>query len=194
MKPLQLILDADDVCADTTQKALDWYNRKNQTDIKIEQVLDWDLSLVQKPGTNIASCFEQPGFFRELPVKEMAPFYIQKLIEDGHNVVIATSSSKNGIMDKIDWFEEHFPFIPFQNIIPITRKDLLKGDIMLDDAPHNLKTSQCRYPVIFDNYWNRNTEGSYAFLKGLKRIYSWKEFYEFVCEVAQKEKPELQVS
>ena len=105
---------------------------------------------------------------------------------DGHDVVIATASPKNGILDKIEFYEEFFPFIPFTNIIPITRKDLLRGDIMLDDAPHNLEKSQCRYPVIFDNRWNQDEE-KHPFLKDLKRVTSWKEFYEFVCEIANEE-------
>jgi 5'-nucleotidase len=186
MRKLQIILDSDEVVAKNIDKVLDSYNGEYGTNLTREELIDWDLTQFQKEGTDILKYFNMPGFFRDLPLMEESQKYIAKLIEDGHDVVIATSSPRNGILDKIDFFEEFFPFIPFQNIIPITRKDLLRGDIMLDDAPHNLKASNCQYPVVFDNLWNRNTE-KHEFLKDLKRVHSWKEFYEFVCEVANQE-------
>jgi 5'-nucleotidase len=187
MKQLQIILDSDGVIANTTERVLELYNKEYQCHLTKEQIVDWDLSLFQKEGTDIFKYFKIPGFFRHLPIMKDAQYFIRKLIEDGHDVVIATASPKVAIIDKIEFFEEYFPFIPYENIIPITRKDLLVGDIMLDDAPHNLKTSKCKYPVIFDNPWNRNTEGKYEFLKKLKRVHSWEEFYQFVNEIAHQD-------
>lgn len=193
MRKLQIILDSDEVIVKNLDKVLELYNGEYQVSLTREEVLDWDLTQVQKEGTNILQYFNQPGFFRHLPLIEDSYKYISKLIEDGHDVVIATSSPKNGILDKIDFFAEYFPFIPFGNVIPITRKDLLRGDIMLDDAPHNLEATQCRYPVIFDNRWNRDTE-KYPFLKNLKRVHSWKEFYEVVCQIEKEIHEEEKVS
>lgn len=186
MKKLQIILDSDEVIVENIGKVLSLYNAEYGTDLKREQIENWDLSVFQKEGTDILKYFNMPGFFRDLPQLKDSKKYVQKLIEDGHNVVIATASPKNGILDKIEFYQEHFPFIPFENIIAISRKDLLRGDIMLDDAPHNLEKSQCKYPVIFDNLWNQNTE-KMPFLKPLKRVSSWEEFYDFVCEIANKE-------
>lgn len=189
MKKLQIILDSDEVIVQNIDLLLEKYNGEYGTDLKRDELHEWDLTTVQKEGTNILKYFNEPGFFRHLPLMKDAQKIIKQLIEDGHDVVIATSSPKSGILDKIEFFEEYFPFIPFSQVIPITRKDLLKGDIMLDDAPHNLEVSSCRYPVIFDNLWNRNTE-KYPFLKDLKRIHSWEEFYSFVNEVANEYKEE----
>lgn len=189
MRKLQIILDSDEVIAHNIDLLLEKYNGEYGTSLTKDELHEWDLTTVQKEGTNILKYFNQPGFFRHLPVMKDAQKIIKQLIEDGHDVVIATSSPKNGILDKIEFFEEYFPFIPFSHIIPITRKDLLKGDIMLDDAPHNLEVSSCRYPVIFDNLWNRNIE-KHPFLKGLKRIHSWEEFYDFVNEVANEDTDE----
>jgi 5'(3')-deoxyribonucleotidase len=189
MRKLQIILDSDEVIARNIDLLLNMYNAEYKTSVTRNELLEWDLTKVQKEGTDILKYFNQPGFFRHLPLIEESQIYIKQLIEDGHDVVVATSSPKNGILDKIEFFEEYFPFIPFSNIIPITRKDLLKGDIMLDDAPHNLEFSGCRYPVVFDNLWNQNTE-KYPFLKDLKRVSTWKEFYEFVCEIATEDTEE----
>ncbi|WP_180953916.1 5' nucleotidase, NT5C type [Bacillus sp. M6-12] len=189
MRKLQIISDSDEVVAKNIQEVLKRYNGEYKTSLKQEELIDWDLVNFQKEGTDILKYFNEPGFFRHLEIMEEAQYYIKKIIEDGHDFIIATASPKEGIIDKIEFFEEYFPFIPFENIIPIKRKDTLVGDIMVDDAPHNLETSKCKYPVIFDCQWNRNTE-KYPFLKDLKRVHSWKEFYEFVCEVANEDTDE----
>lgn len=186
MKKLKIILDSDEVIVENIDKVLSLYNEEYGDNLKRDQILKWEISTYQKEGANILKYFNMPGFFRDLPQIKDSKKYVQKLIEDGHDVVIATASPINGIVDKIEFYQEHFPFIPYENIIPITRKDLLCGDIMLDDAPHNLRKSQCKHPVIFDNLWNQNME-EMPYLKDLKRVTSWKEFYEFVCEVANEE-------
>lgn len=185
MRKLQIILDSDEVIVESIEKLLNLYNQEYGLNLKKEQIDNWNLSHFEKEGTDIQKYFNMPGYFRDLPLIKDAKKYIYQMVKDGHDIVIATSSPKNGILDKIEFFEEHFPFIPYQNVIPITRKDLLFGDIMLDDAPHNLEHSKCKHPVIFDNRWNRDVV-KYPFLKNLKRVASWKEFYEFVCEVANK--------
>lgn len=182
MKRLQIILDSDGVLAEPIKKVLILYNKEYKDNLKYEDITDWDLCKFQKEGSDICKYFRDKNFFRDLPVIFEAQIYVKKLIDDGHDVIIATASHKNGVIDKFDWFEEYFPFVKYENIIPISRKDLLLGDVMLDDGGHNLLTSKCKYPVVFDSPWNRNKE-----LDKFIRVTSWEIFYNLVCSISNKE-------
>lgn len=188
MRSLTIILDSDGVLVNPISKLLKLYNEEYGESLTIEDIKDWDLTKFQRKGTDILKYFKQPGFFRDLKLIEGADYYIKKLIDDGHNIIIATSSSKEGIIDKIDNIIENLPFIEEDRIIPISRKFLLAGDVMLDDAFHNLINTRCKYPVIFNWQWNETIPDEYSELKDrASRVNNWEEFYNLICEIANRE-------
>lgn len=181
MRKLKLIIDSDSVLAQTVNHLLELYNEEYDLDFKLEDVTDFNVSNVQAKNTDMQKYFEQRGFFYDLKPVEGAQEYINKLIEDGHDVVVATASLVTAYEDKYRWLQKYFPNIKKENIIMAVRKDLIKGDIMLDDGLHNIISNICDYAVIFDRPWNRVEDTEHL------RIYNWKEFYEFVCKVANNE-------
>lgn len=181
MRKLKIILDSDGVLVDPIAKVLRLYNKEYDCNLKIEDIHDWDLNKVQRPGTDILKYFNNPGFFRDLKPLDGAHYYLKKLIDDGHDILVATSSPKNGIIDKIDNLLELFPFFTEDQIIPISRKFWLKGDVMLDDGFHNLAYTQCEYPVVFNWNWNKTIPEEFSNLDGkLNRIHNWEEFYNLI--------------
>ncbi|MDF2879704.1 MAG: hypothetical protein K0R54_261 [Clostridiaceae bacterium] len=189
-KKLHIILDSDGVLLDCMKKVLEKYNKEYGTDIKYENILAGNLKKVQLPGTDMNKYFNEKGFFRNLEPLPDSQYYVAKLIEDGHDIVVATASPVCAILDKIECIKECYPTIPEENIIPISRKDLLFADIALDDGLHNIVVSKSKYPTIFDQPWNRMLSEKYLHLEDNKRIHDWKEFYEFVCEVASQPEKE----
>lgn len=188
MKSLQIILDSDGVLVDPITKLLKLYNEEYGENLQLSDIKDWDLTKFQREGTDILKYFRQDGFFRDLELIEGADYYIKKMIDDGHDVVIATSSPKEGIVDKIDNIMENLPFIEEDRIIPITRKFLLAGDIILDDAFHNLINTKCKYPVIYNWEWNKTIPDKYSALNSrVSRVNNWEEFYELVTDISKRE-------
>lgn len=179
MRKLRIFLDSDDVVVDNIEEVLRRYNEEYNQTLKIDQLTSWELDSFKAHGTEILKYFVEPGFFRHLTIKEGAVETIQRLIEEGHDVFISTASNKVAIQDKLDFFEEYFPFIPYEQVLPITRKDVLKGDIMLDDALHNLDASSCTHKIVFDKPWNEITSEEYI------RVHSWSEFYEIVKYISE---------
>lgn len=183
MKKLKIVLDCDGVLADTVEKVLALYNREYGLNFTKEDIVCWDMSRVQKPGTSLTKYFSMNGFFRDLKVMDGAKEYARLLKEDGHELFVATASPVSGIADKMAWLSENFGFIPAKNIMFIERKDLICADVILDDGLHNLINSQCKHKVVFDQPWNRNYVGN-----DIVRVYSWAEFYDFVRRISGKEK------
>ena len=42
------------------------------------------------------------------------------------------------LREKSDWLDQYFPFIPWQNRILCGNKNILKGDVLIDDRSKNL--------------------------------------------------------
>lgn len=176
MKKLKIILDVDDTIADTTKYLLNRANKEYGTNIVKEDIYDWNLDIVF-PDINLRKFFNEEGFFFNLKPYEDAIYYTKKLIEEGHEIIITTASPMNGFKDKALWLQKYFPHIPEKNLILAWRKECVYGDVMLDDGLHNITSSICDYPIIYDQPWNRKVQGDY------KRVYNWKEFYDLIQSI-----------
>lgn len=176
MKKLRIYLDADEVLMDFMTPVLAKYNATYDTHLTFDQVHSWDLSTVAAPGTDIYQFMNEPAFFQTLEPLADAARVLKQLIEDGHDVFISTAAWEEAIPDKYESFKRHFPFMPFAQILMIQRKDILVGDILLDDGLHNIESSRCTYPVVMDKPWNRTYDGH--------RVSNLQEFYTFVQKIA----------
>ena len=178
MKKLQIVFDVDGVLADTQTEVLNRYNSEYGLQLSLEDITCWDLTRIQKPGTDVIKYFTQPGFFACLKPIKGSQEIVDCLAAAVDELFVATSSPIEGLADKALWVRKYFPQIPPENIILITRKDMLLGDIILDDALHNLYPTNFRFPIVFDQPWNKSG-------KGLIRAYDWYHFFEIVQKIRE---------
>lgn len=175
MRPLTIFSDMDGVMVDFVGRVLQLYNQEYGTNYVHVNVKEWNMNNLELPGTDINKHWRQKNFFNHLTPMKDAPFYVRALIEDGHQFFVTTSSPITGFEDKVESLQKHFSKVAIpDNLVFVHRKDVLCGDIILDDGLHNLRNSQCRYPIVFDQPWNR--EGA----DDLLRVHSWEEFYKLV--------------
>lgn len=98
-----------------------------------------------------------PGWFTSLKVTTGATVGAQGLLGAGHEVWVATKALETNPTcrdEKVAWLREHFPYLEDRMFIT-PDKSLLRGDILLDDAPKPkwLKDAVWQ-PVIFDATYN----------------------------------------
>lgn len=129
--------------------------------------LAWDVAKQFKCGNKVYSYLDY-DLFRNLEVVEYSREVLTKLSEV-YEVYFATSAVQNraSLLAKLEWIEEHFPFIPLDNLILCGNKKQIKGDIMIDDGSHNLKYFEGR-KLLFDCHHNRNDND-------FERVLNWKE-------------------
>lgn len=110
------------------------------------------------------------GFFRTVPVIQDSIEGL-KYLNDRYNVLIVSSATEfpNSISEKQEWLNEHFPFIKWEQMIFCGQKDSIKGDIMIDDHPKNLRSFDGE-KIIFTQPHNMNIQDS-----DFRRVFCWKD-------------------
>lgn len=175
-----LLLDMDDV---TVDQSLTWIKRIHEkTGIlyRWEDLSKWDLSAVL-PHEITQMIFEElnkePGFFRRLPAKEGALEGIKQL-SMFYDIVFVTASEPYAYEDKYYWIKENLPFIDKPSLVLTHRKDLILGDVFVDDGPHNLQRSTVKTKIVFDHPWNRH-------VTQYPRVTHWKQLVELLLSKAK---------
>ena len=75
-----------------------------------------------------------------------------------------------------------YPYLKWEDVIVASDKSLVNGDIMIDDGTHNLETTSCDLPILFDRPHNRSYND---FAAGMVRVETWDEIYEVVSDFAE---------
>lgn len=139
----------DSIIVSLTQTWLDAYNKDHEDTVTMEDIKTWNVSNHVKIGQKINDYLYKDGFFLDLPAIEGAIETLKKIQDLGHNVYIVSSPSWPGTSasDKITWARKHLPFINKRNIFLCHQKHMVKGDILIDDSPDNLKMYKQHWPA-----------------------------------------------
>ena len=173
----KIILDCDDVLYPCNQKAVELLNEEKGTKFTIDHIWKW--GIMDSDLDERLKFFKDPSFIRELPPCEGARRFIRALSRMGE-IFVATSVAPACAGERVTSILKYFPEIPPENILIGSRKDMLHGDILLDDAMHNIANSRIQYPVLFRQPWNRRESGALA-------VSTYDEFLSFVQMIQRKD-------
>ena len=176
---MKLAIDLDSVLVQLLPTWLQRYNQEYQDQLCIEDITVWEMErLVRREcGPRIYRYLQEPGFFRTLPPVPKGPEILERLQEEGHEIFLATASplhAATAMWDKLQWTQEHLPFLDPASLIFIHPKHLLQTDLLFDDSPTQLD----HFPgisVAMDYPYNRG-HGDY-------RVASWPEFYHLIHQL-----------
>lgn len=149
---IRLVVDLDSTVVDLCRKWFGEYNMDHDDDLTIDRIETWDTHLYVKPscGLKIYDYLEAPGFYRDLrPIK--GAIETLKWASSLFEIVIATSRPAAAHEDTIAWVDQHMQFVDIDDVVFTSRKDLIIGDILIDDCPHHLESFK-GVPMVFGNY------------------------------------------
>lgn len=179
---MRIGIDFDGVINNMLETWIEDLNRMCGASVKVEDIVEWEVAK-QYPYLDKADLFsplDAPDFWDRVTIKPDAPEVIKKLIAEGHEIYIITSSHYRNLMPKLErCLFVHFPYLTKNNIIVTFNKSLIKVDLLLDDGAHNFKDFE-GIKVIFDAPYNKTYE------KADYRVAAWKEFYILVAQLADK--------
>lgn len=176
MKIKKIALDMDGVLANMMPYLLYLLNRYHGEKLTLEDVTEWDIHKACKNCTpeECYQYFDEPGFFRHLPLMPGAQNAVKALQRQGFEIVII-STTKHGQSDKLHWLSKNLPTIDLDNVFMGKNKYHIAADVFVDDSIDNLEKYKAAHPgalvICFDAPYNRKYTGLRA--KTWDEVLSW---------------------
>jgi 5'(3')-deoxyribonucleotidase len=165
----------DEVLFQFVEAVLERWNNEYDTTFKRDDINAWFMEDTLGPGSYavITKWINEPNFFENLRPIPGAIEGLRELMKRGHDVVIATSVSgdvENAYDSKRRSLAKHVPEFDMKNFICTSRKGLLRGDVLIDDAAHYLAdwySMGNTRAVVMHARWNKD-------VKQFPRALDWK--------------------
>lgn len=175
MRKLTILFDADDVAENLCNCWVDLLNERYGTSVDFESVQDWEIAKAFPTLTEeqVFSVFQDDEIWGRITPIPGATETLQKLFDEGHELYMVTASDYRSCKPKVDRLLEMFPFLDWKHIIIAHNKQMIRGDILIDDGPHNLVNGEY-FKILFDRPHNRGFDAS---ANGVLRLHTWEEVY-----------------
>ena len=176
---MQILVDLDDVLGDLLEVWILALNAKHNLHVKYNDVVEWDMTKTFPTLTtkDIYEPFSNEDFWKLLCPKEDSQKYIRILQYNGHEIYVVTSTHYDFIAMKMKYIiKKYFPFIPYDHVIIAHKKQMIKGDVLIDDYIPNLIGGEYK-KILFDAPYNRDISDEMLDVYGITRVRSWDEAY-----------------
>lgn len=182
---MTILVDLDE----TVWDLLDVWTKKlrDRFDVEVypENVTEWDMSRIYPTLTaeQIYAPLTEEDTWKTVKPFDDAIIYLQILKEEGNAIFFLTTSRPKTLSMKIELLlKKYFPFISEDNVISASRKQMVWGDVLIDDNPRNLIGGMYR-GILFTSPHNRDFPES---LYGLKRANNWSEVYDLCHKISNE--------
>lgn len=182
---MRILVDMDDVLEYLCIHWVTYLNSLYGTNVTVNDIKSWDISeaFPTIPKEKVYAPIYESNFWNNLIPMAESQYYLRKLIEEKHEVFIVTASNYQTLNSKMIWLFKHFPFLKWNQVIVTSNKQMIEGDVLVDDGVHNLIGG--RYHKILFNqphnsYFNEKEHD-------IIRVFSWEEVYKTIINLAKSE-------
>lgn len=155
---LKIGLDWDDTIAPFNDVAVELANKKYHTDLKLDDITSWENT---GKASIVKEFYSSTEIYKLQHPSEEAVNFVNELRKKA-DVYIVTAVAPEFMGVRAKQILDAFPDFPQSNIIMGFGKSLIKLDILLDDAPHNILDSSAKFPVLLRKPWNHKITGTLA--------------------------------
>ena len=184
MRKLKVLCDADDCLENLVLPWTEVINHKFGTNVKWQDITEWDMSkfFPSLAKEQVYSPIYEDGFWDSVQPMPWATSFINQILDDGHELYIVTATNYQTCGAKITKLLELFPMLKWENFIITSNKQMVRGDVLIDDCPQNL-IDGLYYKVLFNRPHNQNfNEKEY----GIKRVCTLRGAYWEVRKLAER--------
>lgn len=180
---LTILVDMDDVLEHFVDNWIFAINEKFDRNVDPKTLNSWEI-LHLYPGISeleMEQILESPDFWKKVKPIDGAVETMKKLIDDGHDVYVATSSWYKTLVPKMDEvLFKYFDFLKWDKVIVAKDKWMIRGDVVIDDGIHNLKNRDDNsLKLLFTATHNKSYD---AEANGFIRVNNWKDVYREIVK------------
>lgn len=185
MNKLKIGCDIDNIINNLTKLWNEELNEKYniQPNVKLEDIKEWNMSKAF-PTLTIEQIIEplvDDKLWHKLqPIKDSQKYL--KLLNDNYELYLITSTDYRNISAKMKWLNNFFPFIDWEQIIVIKKKQMIYVDVLIDDAIHNLVDGDY-IKICLDYPWNRNIKDKEH---EINRVFDWQGIYSEIEKISNQ--------
>jgi len=179
---MTILVDMDDTMEQLLKAWLEQVNNRYDRTVAYEDIHDWDITLAY-PGLTreqVYGVLLADDFWKYVEPMPHAPEVLKSFVDRGHDVYVVTATPYKSVPGKMEYhLFRHFPFLSWDKVIITSRKQLIRGDIMIVDGPHNLEGGNY-HKILMDSPHNQTYP---AEEKGMIRVYNWLEVDQIVKQI-----------
>ena len=180
---MTILIDMDDTIESLLKAWVSGVNKKYGRNVSCEDVTSWDVSSAF-PGLTHEQVYAVPleqGFWKTVEPIPGAAEAIQRFMDAGHEVFIVTATPYESVTEKMtEVLFRYFPFLTWKQLIITSRKQLIRGDVLIDDGVHNLEGGDY-VKILMTAPHNRNYD---AEANGMIRVQTWAEIEEVIRRIS----------
>lgn len=183
MKRLRILVDMDDTIEHLLMAWINCLNMRHGKSVNWEDIREWSVPSVYPDLTReqVYAPLLEDDFWKTVKPMEGAAEVLKWAIEQGHEIYIVTASAYETIKSKMEnVLFRYFPFITWSNVIITSNKQMVRGDILIDDAPHNLINGSY-VKVLMTAPHNINYDAS---SNNMIRVHTWEEVKDYIVKLS----------
>jgi 5'(3')-deoxyribonucleotidase len=146
---MTVLVDMDSTVVEIFERWLGEYNDKTGDNLTVEELTTWHTHDHARHGRRIYEPLQRKGFFRNLPAIPGAIESLEILARDHDVIMTSAAMYPSNFSEKVEWARENLPFIPVSNIALLSKKHLLRADVLIDDGPHIVELFSKTNPKAF---------------------------------------------
>jgi 5'(3')-deoxyribonucleotidase len=148
-KRLTVLVDLDAIVIDLIRPWLAFYNKDHNDTVTVDDLTTYKLQNHTKKLKKVKDLyrfFEDHINYSSCPVLPGASEGLLEMNKAGHDVIISTATSGSTASVKWHLVKKAAPWMHVDNVMVGARKDKLKGDVFIDDAPKNIVSYRNAWP------------------------------------------------
>ncbi|MBO6092021.1 MAG: hypothetical protein J6P40_00095, partial [Oscillospiraceae bacterium] len=133
---MTILVDMDDTIEQLLKAWVSRANAKFGRQVTLDEITEWNVAAPYEGLTRkqIYDVTYEPGFWSSVEPMPGAAEALKHFMEEGHEVFIVTATEIEHVEEKMKGLLfRYFPFLSWEQVIITSRKQMIRGDVMIDD-------------------------------------------------------------
>lgn len=173
-KKLTILCDIDGVVDNLVECVLDRYNQKYNDNVKVEDIKEYSMQkYLNDDCKNVFMEFATEELIMQMNTPDNCVNVVTNLMQN-HNFYFVSKTAPDHVASKNKWLKSNFPLYNEDMLIVCGNKQLIRGDVLIEDCLDNLN-SDVPLNIVFDKPWNKERKDV-----EYMRVKSWKEITDVI--------------